>query len=81
MIDYIIKTRMSEIKSHHKPSTTYSGKFRKIKIDDFMFFCKKCSCVWASVAPFIDRIKWRKYPKGNIPSYGKTRKKCPDCEL
>jgi len=77
MINYILKSQDSD---HSKiKKKTYQGFYRKIRIDDFMFFCKKCSCVWASVAPSIDRVKWRKYPKGNIPSYGKKRKNCPSC--
>ena len=42
MIDYNIKSRMSQIKSHQKiGQNSYAGKFRKIKVDDAMFFSQE----------------------------------------
>ncbi len=78
MIKYIIDSAVKYEKTY-KPKKTYQGFHRKIRIDDVLFFCKKCTSVWSNVAPFIDAARWRKYPDGNIPSYGKKRSTCPDC--
>jgi hypothetical protein len=80
MIDWILSKNHKKTIDH---SDHYSKGFdgRKVKIDDQIFYCGSCKDVWSNVAEFIDRAKWRKYPRGNIPSYGKKRKKCPNCEL
>ena len=81
MIDYIIKSRMSQIKSHQKiGQNSYDGKFRKIKVDDAMFFCVICKQVWAKVPEYINARGWHTYPKGNIPVIGKEKIECPLCK-
>ena len=79
MIDWILNNS-NKLSIDH--SDHYSKGFdgRKVRVDDQIYFCKSCKYVWSAVAEFIDRAKWRKYPQGNIPSYGKKRKTCPNCK-
>ena len=53
---------------------------RKHRIDNVIFFCKKCENCWSKTPKWIDIVRWRKYPRGLIPTIGKKRKRCPECQ-
>jgi hypothetical protein len=53
---------------------------RKHRIDNVIFFCKKCENCWSKVPKWVDIVRWRKYPSGLIPTIGKKRKYCPGCK-
>ncbi len=53
---------------------------RKIKLDDVIFYCKKCEHLWSEVSYWVDTRGWSKYPKNIIPTIGKRRKRCPICK-
>ena len=53
---------------------------RKHRIDNVIFFCKKCCHCWGEVPKWVDSIRWKKYSKALMPTIGKKRKECPDCE-
>ncbi len=53
---------------------------KKWSVDNNIFFCESCKTCWSNVTKYIDGSKWKKYPKGFIPSIGKKRKECPHCE-
>ena len=76
MIQYFIDDYNNREAIKKKPQ----GYYRKERIDDVLFFCKKCNHIWSRVAAYIDSSRWRKYPEGNIPTYGKKRKLCLDCK-
>tara|TARA_R100000664_G_scaffold12249_1_gene19719 strand:- start:5843 stop:6127 length:285 start_codon:yes stop_codon:yes gene_type:complete len=82
IIDWILKKteRKSEREHWKVKKRAYSHEKRKIEIDKMIFLCVICKKVWSKVPHFIDEIRWRAYPKGNIPTYGKARKICPNCQ-
>tara|TARA_R100000995_G_C3422638_1_gene94689 strand:- start:242 stop:511 length:270 start_codon:yes stop_codon:yes gene_type:complete len=53
---------------------------RKHRIDDVVFYCNKCEQTWSDVPHWVDTRKFVKYPQKNIPTLGKKRKVCGDCE-
>ena len=50
-----------------------------IKADNQMKYCENCERVWQRFRN-IYRLNWSYYPLGNIPTIGKDRKICPNCE-
>ena len=82
IINWILKktdlTRQSEHFNTKKRASAFDQ--RKRRIDDTMFYCEKCRNIWSYVSKYIDDTNWRKYPKGLIPTIGKKRKECGDCE-
>jgi len=48
------------------------------KVDKRLFVCDKCGQVWEEYMMFgRNKWTWEVYPKGHIPTIGKTRKLCP----
>ena len=79
MIEYIIKLMSNESKRQPTEKVP-QGHYRKIRVDESVFFCINCDYLWAGVAAHVDSSGWGKYPKGNMPTIGKERKTCPDCK-
>ena len=82
IIDWILKKT-----DHRKQRDNYRVKKRasafeqrKHKMDNLVFYCSSCKACWSKVPKWIDIVRWRKYPRGLMPTIGKKRKKCPSCE-
>jgi hypothetical protein len=77
IIDYILrKTEKKPLKERWR-----YNKYVKVEyaIDKTVYFCNDCGHVWSFVPHYVDFRKMLKYPKGNIPTIGKKRKKCTWC--
>tara|TARA_Y100001938_G_C7985780_1_gene376804 strand:- start:678 stop:896 length:219 start_codon:yes stop_codon:yes gene_type:complete len=48
------------------------------KADEILMVCPKCNAVWSDICIGGDRC-YNIYRKGEIPTYGKQRKKCKTC--
>ena len=63
---------------YKKKATSYSK--RKEEIDRMVKYCDKCKTCWSNVPYSVDGAKFRRYPKGNMPTIGKKRKICKICK-
>lgn len=65
-------------------ANTWSDKIndihRKYKVDDIIKLCNICKKTWSRVPDWIDSYKYRRYPKGHVPTIGKKIKICPICK-
>ena len=74
---YLKKTEKIRVRDRLKKRTYKKNKF---SLDNTIYFCDNCQQVWAYVPHYVDFRKKVMYPKGNIPTIGKKRKKCDDCK-
>ena len=82
IIDWILE-RTSDIRqktAFRDKKRASSFDKRKVRIDNMIYFCEICNHCWTKVTRNIDIRGWRIYPKGNIPTIGKTRKICLNCD-
>ena len=81
IIDWILERtdhhRQRNLFTNRKRANSFSK--RKVKLDNQIFLCLSCNHTWSKVPRSTDSNGWRLYPKGNIPTIGKDRKKCPHC--
>lgn len=81
IIDWIIKKtdlkKQSDLFNKRKRDNYFEN--RKIKLDNQIFLCKTCNHTWSKVPKSLDSSGWRMYPKENMPTIGKKRKKCINC--
>ena len=78
IIDWILdKTQIDDEKIVEKKS---AYDIRKIKIDDTIYYCEECKHCWSKVPVYVERMRFKIYPKGNIPTIGKKRKRCMICQ-
>ncbi len=54
-------------------------KKNKRKIDNMIYYCNKCKNSWCDSSRWLDSGTYKKYPKGMMPSIGKKRLICPEC--
>ena len=54
---------------------------RKEEIDSMVRYCEKCKTCWSNVPYSVDGAKFRRYPRGNMPSIGKKRENCEICRI
>ena len=80
IIDYILRKTDLKITAnyqHLRKGVKYEQ--RKYKLDDLIMFCNQCKQSWSQVPDWVDSSKYRMYPKGHMPTIGKKRKICPNC--
>ena len=77
IINYIL--RKTEIDPKIEVWKYYEKRNKRYTIDQSLFFCRICNNVWNKVPKWINPVRWRYFPKGNLPTLGKKRKKCPNC--
>ena len=82
IIDWIIERTSYRSQNNHFNSKKRANNYenRKVKLDNQIFLCTKCNQTWTKVPKNIDTRGWRIYPKGNIPTIGKARKICLNCD-
>tara|TARA_R100000234_G_C4896868_1_gene133903 strand:- start:49 stop:312 length:264 start_codon:yes stop_codon:yes gene_type:complete len=78
IINWILKK--TEIKESREYINKKNYKKRKYTIDNTTYFCEECKQVWTKVPHYVDLRKRMTYPKGNIPTIGKKRKRCYNCK-
>ena len=78
IINYIL--RKTIIDSKTEVWKRYKKKKIKSTVDNNIYFCNNCKKLWSQVPKYIDFKRWRYFPKGNLPTLGKKRKKCPNCD-
>ncbi|QDP53909.1 MAG: hypothetical protein Unbinned202contig1002_38 [Prokaryotic dsDNA virus sp.] len=79
IIEYILKkTERKWSREHWK----FKKKYKKVEysLDNTICYCEICGQTWSKVPDWVDPLKWRKYPKGNVPTIGKKRKICRGCK-
>tara|TARA_R100001086_G_scaffold201328_3_gene117506 strand:- start:356 stop:631 length:276 start_codon:yes stop_codon:yes gene_type:complete len=82
IIDYVLEKTDESLWEHVKNQRIKQkkGDFAvKTKTDNVLKYCYKCGLVWQKLRKMYKR-PWMSYPKGHIPSYGKERLLCPNCE-
>ena len=78
IIDYILlKTDPNDYNVKH--FRYIRGSRKKYKLDDVIKYCESCNRTWSKVPEWVDKTQIRIYPKGNMPTIGKQRKKCAEC--
>ena len=77
IIDYILK-KTENNNYYYKSSKPLV--YKKSVINKNIFYCEKCQNVWSKVPSWVDNRVFRTFPKNNIPTYGKKRKKCVICK-
>ena len=53
---------------------------RKEEVDSMIKYCTKCKRCWSNVPYSVDGAKFRRYPRGNMPTIGKKRQICRTCK-
>ena len=82
IIDWILDKTDFKVQRERYRDKKRAAKFdnRKRKMDNIICYCTICNCCWSKVPQWVDVAKWRKYPEELMPTIGKKRKKCPECE-
>jgi len=78
IIELAIKNTDPNLGDVYKKKVFSYGK-RKEDVDLMIKYCAECKRCWSNVPYSVDGAKFRRYPKGNMPTIGKKRQICKKC--